>query len=370
MTLKIWKNKKGEIMKNELATIEHSSALLDPQMFQQFKEVSKMLATSSMVPEHFQGAENVGNCMIALDLASRLKVSPFMLMQRMYTVHGKPGFEAQMVIALINNYGKFTPLRWKFEGSGDNLKCICYATDVKSNEVCEAECSVKMAKAEGWWSKNKSKWPTMTEQMLRYRSAAFFGRLYAPEAMMGMPTVDELYDIDGKIADAIKVEIEEVSDVMEKAEKEKQVDVEDKPDPEIKVTKNEKQPERLGKTEPAEDPFLQARNKLVRCYQAIRNNLSLSPSQNKKLYDSLKSFETQDECDILTYQIECLEKVVEAFEALVFDEKTASANVKEILTGNLGIEGLNTLSAALQEMIESEQNNKADQQPSMEKDML
>ena len=36
----------------------------------------------------------------------------------------------------------------------------------------------------------------MPELMLRYRAATFFGRLYAPDILMGMRTAEELGDID------------------------------------------------------------------------------------------------------------------------------------------------------------------------------
>jgi len=35
----------------------------------------------------------------------------------------------------------------------------------------------------------------MPELMLKYRAAAFFGRLYAPEVLMGMQTSEEVIDI-------------------------------------------------------------------------------------------------------------------------------------------------------------------------------
>ena len=52
-----------------------------------------------------------------------------------------------------------------------------------------------MAKEEGWSTKAGSKWKTMPELMLRYRSATFFGRLYAPEILMGMHSADEVQDV-------------------------------------------------------------------------------------------------------------------------------------------------------------------------------
>jgi len=52
-----------------------------------------------------------------------------------------------------------------------------------------------MAVDEGWYNRKGSKWKTMPDLMLRYRSASFLGKLYAPECLMGMQTVEELHDI-------------------------------------------------------------------------------------------------------------------------------------------------------------------------------
>jgi len=51
-----------------------------------------------------------------------------------------------------------------------------------------------MAVAEGWFGKAGSKWQTMPEVMLRYRAASFFGKLYAPELLMGIQTAEEIHD--------------------------------------------------------------------------------------------------------------------------------------------------------------------------------
>jgi hypothetical protein len=53
---------------------------------------------------------------------------------------------------------------------------------------------MEMAEAEGWVKRTGSKWKTMPELMLNYRAAAFFGRLYAPDILNGMQTVDEVTD--------------------------------------------------------------------------------------------------------------------------------------------------------------------------------
>ena len=53
---------------------------------------------------------------------------------------------------------------------------------------------MEMAVKEGWYGKAGSKWQTMEEVMLRYRTASFFGKLYAPELLMGMQSVEEAQD--------------------------------------------------------------------------------------------------------------------------------------------------------------------------------
>ena len=53
-----------------------------------------------------------------------------------------------------------------------------------------------LAKAEGWTA--NPKWKNMPEQMLGYRAASFFARMYCPEALMGLQTYEEVEDIEPK----------------------------------------------------------------------------------------------------------------------------------------------------------------------------
>jgi len=147
-----------------------------------------------MVPEHFRN--NVGNYVIALNYADRLGVDPFMCMTKMYIIHGKPAIETQLQIALFNKSGKFDSLKYKMSGEGDETRCVAYSTIKESGEEIEGPpVSIAMAKAEGWYGKNGSKWKTLPDLMLRYRAAAFFIRLYAPETTLGLATSEEMYDV-------------------------------------------------------------------------------------------------------------------------------------------------------------------------------
>ena len=80
----------------------NDSIFLSMERFEAAKKIASMLAASPMVPTIFQGPSGVGSCMIALNLAERMRVDPFMLMQNIYVVHGKPGLEGKLIIALVN----------------------------------------------------------------------------------------------------------------------------------------------------------------------------------------------------------------------------------------------------------------------------
>lgn len=82
------------------------------------------------------------------------------------------------------------------EGAGSTRSCVATATVRDSGEKIEGpKITMEMAKAEGWLTKTGSKWLTMPELMLRYRAAAFFARLYAPDITLGMQTSEESADI-------------------------------------------------------------------------------------------------------------------------------------------------------------------------------
>jgi hypothetical protein len=167
--------------------------MMDTSRFEHLQRVSKVFANSSLVPQHFQGKE--ADCFIAVEMAMRLKLHPFNLMQSLYVVHGKPGIEAKMAIALINSSGIFEgPLQWTVSGDGMKRQAVARAVHARTKQVCEAVVTMEMAKAEGWIDKSGSKWKTLPDLMLQYRSASFFARLYCPEVLFGMQTKEELDD--------------------------------------------------------------------------------------------------------------------------------------------------------------------------------
>lgn len=206
-------------------TSESKVAELVPTMaersFALVQREATAMANSSLVPKEFQG--NIPNCLIALNLARRIGADPLMVVQNLDVIHGRPSFRATFLIACLNQCGRFTPLRYRISGEGDDKTCVAIANDMKTGEEYEGPpVTIRMAREEGWSTKSGSKWKTMPDLMLRYRAAAFFARTTAPEVAMGLYTSDELEEIQhapsGQTARSATEAIERARDVTPTAE--------------------------------------------------------------------------------------------------------------------------------------------------------
>lgn len=212
----------------------------DPKQFEVVQRASRLFASSKLVPAMYQiggvvrkgkdakpvsEAEAIANCIIALDIASRIGANVLMVMQNLAIIEGRPSWSSKFLIATVNTCGRFEPLKFRFVEKGNlgkvsytdyvwtsgykqavtkefdgtrvkDLECIAYTTKKGDNELLESSpISLRMAVDEGWYTKNGSKWRTMPRQMLMYRAASFWTNVYAPELSMGMRTIEEQEDI-------------------------------------------------------------------------------------------------------------------------------------------------------------------------------
>ena len=210
-------------------------------------KAANILSKSTLVPKEYQG--NVANCMIALNMANRMGADPLMVMQNLYIVHGRPGWSSQFLISTFNTSGKFSALRyeWVGERGTDDWGCRAWAIEKATGQkLVGATVTIGLAKKEGWYNKNGSKWQTMPEQMLMYRAASWFIRAYAPELAMGMHTAEEIYDIIDLTQEDYEVKVEQ--EIKENANKET-IDVEPP------VEEQPEQPKEKGNAKGEEPPF-------------------------------------------------------------------------------------------------------------------
>jgi hypothetical protein len=171
----------------------------DLQSFELLQRGARLLASSPLVPDIFRGADGPGvaSCVIALNMALRMKADPLMVMQNLYVVHGRPAWSAQFLIACFNQCGRFSAIRyrWQSERGKDDWGCRAFAKELSNGEeIVGPLVTMQTAQAEGWLGRTGSKWKTIPELMLTYRAAAWMVRTHAPELAMGLPTAEEMHD--------------------------------------------------------------------------------------------------------------------------------------------------------------------------------
>lgn len=225
----------------QISNSNQSVGLLNLEAFELSQRIAKMLSSSTLVPEQYRatiqkkaGKDEYGNqlwreepnpnglsnCVIALNMSNRMGADPLMVMQNLYLVNGRPSWSSQFIMAGINSSGRFSALRFELEDLGEkevecvetvwenrkpkkisktvkihDFSCVAWAIERETGERLESsKITIEMAVKEGWYTKEGSKWQTMSEQMLRYRAASFFGRVYAPELLMGLRSAEEEQD--------------------------------------------------------------------------------------------------------------------------------------------------------------------------------
>lgn len=194
--------------KNEMAVVESGKTQMqtvktgglnvfsDAQNFETALRMADCLSKSTIVPKDYQN--NSGNCMIAIEMASRIDTSPMMVMQNLYIVNGRPAWSSQWIIAMINSSRRYkTELQFTFgnDEKDGGLSCQAWAEDYAGHKVVGPKITMNMAVAEGWTTKNGSKWKTMPQVMIQYRAASFFGRMNCPDMIMGIYSKDEVTDM-------------------------------------------------------------------------------------------------------------------------------------------------------------------------------
>lgn len=191
-------NKQDETAVAEVEKAPPSSInFLDAKMLNSAWKNAQVLSRSQLLPDRYKGKPE--DIIMLMDLSSRMNLSLFTVASQMYVVHGTPAITAQLAISLVNASGRFSPLSYVFVGDPGSREYGCYAiaTRLADNVVCKGTViTLGMATDEGWM--RNSKWKTMTDQMLMYRSVAFFARVFCPDVLMGLQTSDELVDVKGE----------------------------------------------------------------------------------------------------------------------------------------------------------------------------
>jgi hypothetical protein len=172
------------------------------EAFEVAQRMAKALCSSSIVPEAYRG--NIANVMVAMEYANRLGASVLAVMQNLDVIKGRPALRSTFLIGTVNACGRFSPIRFRWQGTEgtDTWGCRAVAIDRDSGEECVGPLiTIALAKRDGWYSKKdkhgneSSKWQVFPELMLMYRAGSWWTRVYCPELSLGLHTSDEAEDM-------------------------------------------------------------------------------------------------------------------------------------------------------------------------------
>lgn len=171
---------------------------LDDSLFNKCHRLAQMMASGACtVPKHLQG--NAGDCFAIVGQSLRWGMDPYAVAQKTHLVNGTLGYEAQLVIAVINNrapivdrikfdyFGDWSKVKGKDDKSTD-IGVICRATFIGDDEPTE----LSLTMAQVGHVRNSPLWAADPRQQLAYLAAKRFSRLYCPDVILGVYTPDEL----------------------------------------------------------------------------------------------------------------------------------------------------------------------------------
>lgn len=192
------------------------SLILDPVAMGQVFAMAKLMSSSKVtIPKHLQG--NEGDCVAIILQSARWKMDPFAVAQKTHiSQSGALGYEAQIVNAVIVSCGAIEG-QPEFEFLGDWNKILGRVEERKSDRggkyyvagwsgkdeeglgviitaTLDGEArprSLKLMLTQ-CYPRFSTQWATDPQQQITYVAVRKFARRYAPGAILGVYTKDEL----------------------------------------------------------------------------------------------------------------------------------------------------------------------------------
>jgi hypothetical protein len=197
-------------MKTEMTTFEQeptsliayddSSPLLQDGMFEKMIKLADLMAKSQTLPEHFHNRP--GDCLRVIELAHRMRQSPFALADWCYMTGGKLSMEGKGIAALVNSSPRIVgSLDYKYSGNKNNpAEYACTVIGLRRGEEEPREVKVTLKqgiddstkKQKDGSMKCNPRWHKDPDQMLAYYGSRVWARRWAPEVIGGLYTPDEL----------------------------------------------------------------------------------------------------------------------------------------------------------------------------------
>lgn len=172
-----------------LVTGNRPSAIVPTDMDSAYR-LAKAVCLAGMAPK---GMETPEKCMIAIMRGLEVGLTPFMALDKIAIVNGRPVIWGDGAIGLVRGSGLCEFVKERIEGDGDNRIAVCEAKRRGEPESIRRTFSVADAKKAGLWGKS-GPWQQYPERMLQMRARAFCLRDGFADVLGGLYLREEIED--------------------------------------------------------------------------------------------------------------------------------------------------------------------------------
>ena len=161
-------------------------ATIEPAALPARMEYAQAVSVANLLPEAFR--RQPANVLIAMEVADALQMRPFMVMQEMAVISGRPSFSAKFMRALVRRAGH----RLRESYADGTARCVIVRHDDPDYEHVATWDEAK-ARDHGYWGKGH--WTKNPALMLSNRALSECVRSACPEVLGGVAyTPDEVQD--------------------------------------------------------------------------------------------------------------------------------------------------------------------------------
>lgn len=183
------------VAEQALATLDadyHALALM-PKNVNEAKELAQLMSKSELMPQHLSGKP--GDCLLIVMQAHRWRMDPYVVGMCTSVIHKKLCYEGKLVAAALTSMNAIEGrLEYEITGEGASLGITITGTPRGGKP------QVLRGTVTGWSTGNEQ-WKKDPVSMLVYRGTRQWARLFAPEALLGVYTPDEI--VEGTAGDIV-----------------------------------------------------------------------------------------------------------------------------------------------------------------------
>lgn len=165
---------------------------LRPQNMPELFKLAEMIAGSELAPKDYIGKPN--ETAIAMMMGLEVGLNPMQAIQNIAVINGRPSMWGDAMLALVQNHASFLSIDESIDES--TMTAICTVCR-KGGKPHTEKFSRSDAELAGLWGRNT--WKQYPKRMLAMRARGFALRNQFADALLGLISREEAYDIPEEV---------------------------------------------------------------------------------------------------------------------------------------------------------------------------